>query len=396
MKFEIIGRPHADRAARVDQLKELGFTWADIGEEQYWIDQVIAISEGMAQELMVVSAKLWSIFDKTARFVLGRRDLYTLLSIPEVLWDGLDRIEPKEFGKLSKYARFDFAIDDEGAIKLLELNADTPTGYVEAAVATPWMCEQYGLATPNVGMAGRVKEAWADEQPEYAACVAYGEHAEDSGTIEMLVKHSELPISCMDCLDMWIDEGEVKVGQQTIQSLFALYPKEWMGIDDGGEALAYSIETGQIQILNSPHAIILQSKGLQAVIWAIHELGSEMYTQEEHAVIEHYMLPTYNKAVFDGSYVSKSMFGREGGSVRLFDGQGNMEVEDKDGFDTSCFFNRVFQKRAELASIELSHGTYRLLTGIFVINGVPCGILGRAGGLITGNNSHFIAIGVKK
>ncbi|MEW9106925.1 glutathionylspermidine synthase family protein [Paenibacillus sp. S-12] len=396
MKFEILGRPHADRAARVDQLKELGFTWADIGEEQYWIDQVIAISEGMAQELLVVSAKLWNIFDKTARFVIGRRDIYALLSIPEVLWDGLDRIEPKEFGKLSKYARFDFAIDDEGAIKLLELNADTPTGYVEAAVATPWMCEQYGLATPNVGMAGRVKEAWADERPEYAACVAYGEHAEDSGTIEMLVKHSELQISCIDCLDMWIDEGEVKVGQQTIRSLFALYPKEWMGIDDGGEALAYSIETDRIKILNSPHAIILQSKGLQAVIWAIHELGSEMYTQEEHAVIEHYMLPTYNKAIFDGSYVSKSMFGREGGSVRLFDGQGNMEVEDKDGFDTSCFFSRVFQKRAELASIELSHGTYRLLTGIFVINGVPCGILGRAGGLITGNNSQFIAIGVKK
>lgn len=169
-----------------------------------------------------------------------------------------------------------------------------------------------------------------------------------------------------------------------------------MGIDDGGEALAYSIETDRIKILNSPHAIILQSKGLQAVIWAIHELGSEMYTQEEHAVIKHYMLPTYNKAIFDGSYVSKSMFGREGGSVRLFDGQGNMEVEDKDGFDTSCFFSRVFQKRAELASIELSHGTYRLLTGIFVINGVPCGILGRAGGLITGNNSQFIAIGVKK
>ena len=30
------------------------------------------------------------------------------------------------------------------AIKLLELNADTPTGYVEAAIATPWMCEQMG------------------------------------------------------------------------------------------------------------------------------------------------------------------------------------------------------------------------------------------------------------
>lgn len=396
MGFEVIGQPHPNRAERVAQLAELGFNWANIEEEQYWVDQVIAINAGMSQELHVVSAKLWSIFDKAARFIIGRRDLYELLSIPEVLWDGLEQIELNEIGKLSHYARFDFAIDHNGAIKLLELNADTPTGYVEAAVATPWMCKQYGLETPNNEMPKRVKEAWESNPPEYAACVGYGEHAEDSGTIAMLVKHSELPIRCIDCLDLWVDQGELKVEEQTIRSLFALYPKEWMAIDEGGEALAYSIENGYATILNSPHAIILQSKGLQAVIWAIHELGSEMFTQEEHAVIAHYMLPTYNKAVFDGSYVSKSMFGREGGSVRLFDSHGNVETEDKDGFDTSRFFSRVYQKRAEMAKVDLHHGSFHLLTGVFVINGVPCGILGRVGGLITGNNSHFIAIGVKK
>jgi glutathionylspermidine synthase len=45
--------------------------------------------------------------------------------------------------------------------------------------------------------------------------------------------------------------------------------------------------------------------------------------------------------------------------------------------------------------VELDAGTFHLLTGMFVIHGKPCGLLGRAGGLITGNASHFVALGVQ-
>lgn len=49
----------------------------------------------------------------------------------------LDECPLPEPGRISLYARFDFAVADNGTIKLLELNADTPTGYVEASIATP-------------------------------------------------------------------------------------------------------------------------------------------------------------------------------------------------------------------------------------------------------------------
>jgi glutathionylspermidine synthase len=396
MMFEVVGQPEANRAARMKELYELGFTWANIEDEPYWIDQLIALRKDKFLELFGASQKLWHIFDKAARFVIGRRDLYALLSIPEVLWDALDWIQPNPRGQLSRYARFDFTLTTEGAIKLFELNADTPTGYVEASVVTPWMCNQYEIWTPNTGMAAQVKAAWAIENPAYAACVSYGKHLEDSGTIDMLVHHSGLPVKCIDCLDLWVDEGIVRGGDdRPVQSLFALYPKEWMAIDQGGEAMAYAIEMGNLQLYNSVHAIILQSKGLQALIWGLHELKSNFFTHEEHDWIEAYMLPTYNKAVFRGDYVSKSMYGREGGSVRVYDRNGDLELADQEGFDTSQFFQNVFQKRAELTPIKLDQGTLRLVTGVFVINGAPCGLLGRAGGLITGNSSHFVAIGVK-
>jgi glutathionylspermidine synthase len=393
--FEVVGRPHPDRTERVNALKQLGFTWADLEEEKYWIDQAVAMRRDVYENLERASARLWHIFDKAARYVIGRQDLYAMIGIPELLWETLDALKPNAEGPLSRYARFDFAISDDGDIKLLELNADTPTGYVEAAVATPWQCGQYGLTSPNERMPGLVAAAWTEEQPDTAACVGYGAHAEDSGTIDMLVRHSGLAITCVDCLDLWVDEGVLKDGgDRPIRRLFALYPKEWMEVDDGGDALAYAVESGNLQLFNPIHAILLQSKGLQALIWGLYELRM-LFDDYERDAIGAYMLPTYNKAVFNGSFVSKSMFGREGGSVNLFDAQGRLEVKDEAGLDTSRYFPVVYQKRAELARVSLEAGDFHLLTGMFVINGVPCGLLGRAGGLITGNTSHFVAIGVK-
>jgi glutathionylspermidine synthase len=392
--FQVLGHPTPDRAGRVADLKELGFTWADMEGEAYWIDQIVTMRRETYEELERASGQLWLILDKTVRYITGKRDLYHLIGIPTILWDLLDQLPIPPEGLISRYARFDFSISEDGRIKLLELNADTPTGYVEAAVATPWLCKLSGIESPNQRMSEMVAAAWAEELPDTAACVAYGSHQEDSGTIEMLVKHSGLNVKCVDCLELWVDNGILKDGQdRTIHRLFALYPKEWMAFDDGGDALAYAIETGNLQLFNSLHSIILQSKGLQAAAWGLYELGL-LFDADEREAIERYMLPTYNKPVFEGDFVSKSMFGREGGSVKMFDNGGQLEVEDKEGFDTSFFFPVVYQKRTDLARIETAAGEFHLLTGMFVINGEPCGILGRAGGQITGNSSHFIAVGV--
>jgi glutathionylspermidine synthase len=397
MAFEVLGTPSDNRQERVRQLAELGFTWADLGEEAYWIDQLVVIEERVYQELLIAGNHLWNIFEKTARFVIGRTDLYEALSIPEVLWDGLSRLEPGPPGRMSRYARFDFAISFSGQIKLLELNADTPTGYVEASIATPWMCEQHGMFSPNVWMPELIRAAWNAEAPDYAACIAYGEHAEDTGTIEALVRHSGRTMSCIDCLDLRVDEGVVKDAEnREVRRMFALYPKEWMGIDDGGEALAYSLEEQNLHLFNPLHAVILQSKGLQAVIWGLHELQANFFSEIEHKMIETYMLPTYTMPVMEGNYVSKSMFGREGGSVQIYNQSGELEEKDAEGFDTSVFFHRVYQQRADLPKLRFGEKEFHLLTGLFVIDGVPCGLLGRAGGLITGNSSHFVAIGVRR
>lgn len=392
--FEIKGRPHPDRAARVAELNSLGFGWADLEDEAYWLDQIAVMRRDVYEELEAAAGMLWKVLDKAARYIHGRPDLYELTGIPPVLWEMLETCPIPPEGLISRYARFDFAVAEDGTIKLLELNADTPTGYVEASVATPWLCQEAGVDSPNGRMAELLAAAWSEEQPDTAACVDYGTHMEDSGTIEALVRHSGREMACVDCLELWVDEGYLKDGSgRVIERLFALYPKEWMAVDEGGEALAYAIETGRLTLFNSPHSILLQSKGLMAAVWGMYELGL-LFSEQEREAIWKYMLPTYNKPVFSGSFVSKSMFGREGGSVRMFGSDGALEIEDEDGYDSSELFPSVYQKRAELAKVETAEGEFHLLTGLFVINGVPCGLLGRAGGPITGNTSHFIPMGV--
>jgi len=394
--FTVVGEPRPDRRHLTQELAELGFTWADLEDEAYWIDQIALMDRSVYEELEAAAAALWSLLDKTARYVRGNHVLYDLIGIPQVLWKMLDVCPMPPPGFISRYARFDFAVSQAGEIKLLELNADTPTGYVEASIATPWACEQAGVGCVNEGMAAAVRAAWAEYRPDTVACLDYGSHLEDTGTVEALARHSGLAVRFADCLDLSVDKGVVKdAAGRPIDRMFALYPKEWMAVDVGGDALAYGIETGRIALFNPPHSILLQSKGLVAAAWGLYELGV-LFAPEERSAIERYLLPTYNKAVFSGSFVSKSMFGREGGSVRLYDRQGNLEIEDKDGFDTSTLFPSVYQKRAELARIDTAEGELHLLTGLFMLNGKPCGLLGRAGGPITGNTSHFIPLGVRE
>jgi|GEM_PF-582175 Glutathionylspermidine synthase len=392
--FTVLGEPAVDRASKVEILKEMGFTWADLESETYWIDQVVGMDRGIYEELEQASRELWLILDKTARYIHGKHDLYQLIGIPTILWDLIDLLPIPELGVMSRYARFDYAISPDGSIKMLELNADTPTGYVEASIATPWLCEQAGIRSVNGKMKPLVASAWAIEKPDTVACVAYGSHLEDSGTIEALAKHSGLNVQLEDCLNLWVDDGILKNGQgKPIHRMFALYPKEWMAHDDGGEALAYAIEKGYLHLFNSVHSILLQSKGLQAAAWGLYELDV-LFDRQEREIIERYMLPTYNKPVFDGDFVSKSMFGREGGSVKMFDQTGHLEMEDQEAFDTSKLFPVVYQKRTQLSRIRTAAGELHLLVGMFMINGETAGLLGRAGGPITGNSSHFIPIGV--
>ena len=68
--FEILEHSALERAPRVKQLHELGFTWADLEGEEYWLDAVAVMRNETFIELEEASTKLWSILDKAVQ--IGR------------------------------------------------------------------------------------------------------------------------------------------------------------------------------------------------------------------------------------------------------------------------------------------------------------------------------------
>lgn len=80
--FEILDLSDLERGPRVQALYELGFTWADLEEEEYWMDAIAVMRSDIYKELEEASAKLWAILDKAVRYIHLKRDLYELLGIP--------------------------------------------------------------------------------------------------------------------------------------------------------------------------------------------------------------------------------------------------------------------------------------------------------------------------
>lgn len=80
--FEILDQSELERGPRVKALYELGFTWADLEDEEYWLDAIALMHRDTYKELEEASSKLWAILDKAVRYVHLKRDLYELLGIP--------------------------------------------------------------------------------------------------------------------------------------------------------------------------------------------------------------------------------------------------------------------------------------------------------------------------
>jgi glutathionylspermidine synthase len=213
-------------------------------------------------------------------------------------------------------------------------------------------------------------------------------------------------LKMLEQLRVWKDRLYVRDGQETqpVDVLYRLHALEKLAEEqdeDGyptGAHVLQLIAEQKLAIMNPPSAFLIQTKALQALIWNLHEAG-EFFTSEEHDIIDRHMLPTYFENRFAGvaDYVTKPIFGREGGGVMLFDAQGSVVEKDQEEF----YWDQpmIFQKRVELPAITVntSNGAYdgRLLWGSFWIGGEASALVARVGGPITNNMSYYLPVGIK-
>ncbi|KWU56273.1 glutathionylspermidine synthase [Bacillus mycoides] len=389
--------------------------WSDLYECEYSLFHVFPITEQTMKQLQVATERMGKIFFKTARIIRNLSNEQLLeLGFPTA---SLPFIRLKGMYPESVISRFDFALTEDNRIKMLEFNSDTPTFIVECFQMNGKVCEELGYDDPNAnqerllssGITKAVMEFTKGMEDPNVVFTAHPEHIEDWNTTMYLsglchVENKVMPMTELRITDdALVDRDGVPIDVLYRQT----YPIEDLIEDQDPETgdlvgveLLQLVKEGKLFIINPLSAFLLQPKSIQCLIWGLAEEGA-FYTSEEQKWIKEYMLPTYLEPdLFLGKspFVQKPSFGREGDTITIRDKDTNIMI--RNAHETYKSSLPIFQKYIELPVVflETEKGIEKLsyVFGAFLIAGKASSIGIRAGEKITGNESYYLPVGIKK
>ncbi|SCC12469.1 glutathionylspermidine synthase family protein [Bacillus mycoides] len=389
--------------------------WSDLYECEYSLFHVFPITEQTMKQLQLATERMGKIFFKTARLLRDLSNEQLLeLGFPDA---SLPFIRLKGMYPESVISRFDFALTDDNRIKMLEFNSDTPTFIVECFQMNGKVCEKLGYDDPNAnqerllssGITKAVMEFTKGMEDPNVVFTAHHEHIEDWNTTMYLsglchVENKVMPMTELRITDdALVDRDGVPIDVLYRQT----YPIEDLIEDQDPETgdlvgveLLQLVKEGKLFIINPLSAFLIQPKSIQCLIWGLAEEGV-FYTSEEQRWIKEYMLPTYFEPdLFLGKspFVQKPSFGREGDTITIRDKDTNIMI--RNAHETYKSSLPIFQKYTELPVVflETEKGIEKLsyVFGAFLIAGKASSIGIRAGEKITGNESYYLPVGIKK
>ncbi|QWH00165.1 glutathionylspermidine synthase [Bacillus mycoides] len=389
--------------------------WSDLYECEYSLFHVFPITEQTMKQLQVATERMGKIFFKTARILQNLSNEQLLeLGFPTA---SLPFIRLKGMYPESVISRFDFALTEDNRIKMLEFNSDTPTFIVECFQMNGKVCEELGYDDPNAnqerllssGITKAVMEFTKGMEDPNVVFTAHPEHIEDWNTTMYLsglchVENKVMPMTELRITDdALVDRDGIPIDVLYRQT----YPIEDLIEDQDPETgdlvgveLLQLVKEGKLFIINPLSAFLLQPKSIQCLIWGLAEEGA-FYTSEEQKWIKEYMLPTYLEPdLFFGKspFVQKPSFGREGDTITIRDKDTNVIIQN--AHETYKSSLPIFQKYTDLPVVflETEKGIEKLsyVFGAFLIAGKASSIGIRAGEKITGNESYYLPVGIKK
>jgi len=376
------------------KVERVGVTFHTLADgTPYWDESVCwEFSAREIDRLEAATAELQKLALAAGDFIL-EQDRLAEMGIPATAADAIRAAWNSEPPAL--YGRLDLAYDGS-TIKLLEYNADTPTGLVEAAVAQwYWLEECFPGADQFNSLHEKLIAKWKDLK-NYISTPLYFADAgseEDRMTTEYLRDTAEQAGLKTRVLAMheigWHARRQcfVDLDEREIKTLFKLYPWEWLLAEPFGmQALAtlppsaplveYGPRNdrrtwGPMLWLEPIWKMMWSNKALLAILW-------EMYPGHE------LLLPAYLDGPRDlRNYVRKPLLGREGSGVAVV--RDGVAVE---GSLTGASAEKyVYQ---ELASMANSGGKTAVF-GSWLVDGEPAGMgVRESSGLITNNTSSFV------
>jgi glutathionylspermidine synthase len=290
------------------------------------------------------------------------------------------------------YGRFDFAYGHDGVPRLLEYNADTPTGLLEsAAVQWHWAKDVFGEGVDQWNLlhemlVGRWRELAQNGRLPGERLHMLHTSAEQSGEDFMTIGYmAEVAraanlmseIVAIESLGYIEGEGFVDTAGRPVRTAFKLYPWEWMMREDfAQQALEHMGDgRGQTTWIEPIWKMLWSNKGILPVL---HRL----FPENPH------VLPAF----FDGeqpesltSFVRKPLLAREGANATaVIDGKVVEEGPDQD-YGEEGF---VVQAYTDLGDYG---GGARPVLGVWTVDVEPAGLgIRESDGLLTTNTSRFV------
>lgn len=278
----------------------------------------------------------------------------------------------------SLYGRMDLSYD-EGSVKLLEFNADTPTSLLESSVIQwHWLkdvnpkADQFNSIHEKLIAHYKVIRGWMKSNRMHFCCT------EDSLEDLMTVKYMEdvAQQAGLDTRFLYMNQLGFDTQKQgftddlfdEIETIFKLYPYEWMLAEEFGPELITTRD--KCWWIEPAWKMILSNK---MILCVLHELFPR----------SPYILPCKTTIPLSGDYVQKPIYSREGANVEIW--INGKSVEKTDGEYGSEGY--VYQQYAALPNFGGNHP----VIGSWLIGGEPAGMgIRESDGLITNNTSRFV------
>ncbi len=364
--------PRPDWQKRVEQY---GLHFHTLRGEPYWDET--AYYSFSHHEIDTLERATYALFDMCTHLVehVIENRMYGLFLIPPEFEALVEQSWEEEHPTI--YGRFDLAYDGVGPPKMLEFNADTPTGLVEASVAQwHWLKEIDERGDQFNSIHERLIEGWkeileTDDTPIHFAAIS-GE-VEDYITVEYLRDTAIQAGLKTEYLDVeaigWNRDAKTFVdrGGRPIQRIFKLYPWEWLIRDNFGT----NILQARTRWMEPAWKMILSSKSILPLLYQLNPDSP-------------YLLPAWFDEPTSGNYVRKPIHAREGANIRVMR-NGHIELETDGPYQVTR--DVVFQQLFPLPNFD---GRFPVI-GSWVINGWSCGIgIRDDDSIVTTNLSRFV------
>ncbi len=373
-------------------MEELGLSWhTDEDGTPYIVDQLVQVSEAQADAFYEAANTLYDMYVEAAQQVIDRQ-LYYELGIPSNLVALIEDSWERDDWHL--YGRFDLAGGLDGLpIKLIEFNADTPTGLVETSIIQ-WAllkanrmdeARQFNnlheMLQANYRRLITGEDATVDFAARYAGESLLFSSVRDLPEDERTVRYLQSIASdagfytdfCyMDEVGFTDDEGVFNRDNQLADFWFKLYP--WEDIAEQELELTRTLEriskNGGTRFINPAYTLLFQSKGIMKILY-------DLFPDSP------YLLKTGFEPLDGVNQVQKKMFGREGANTVITGPDGRALASTDGPYD---FHKSVYQ---ELAGFPADSSGRNYQAGVFYV-WEACGLGFRRGGAILDDMSKFV------